>query len=190
MDNRAPEILKSSLLAGGVFGIAGGLPLLGYLNCACCSLMVGSGFMAAWLYSRECSRRGAAFHAGGGAWVGLVSGLFYTLAAMIVTGLQRLLGGAPDPDEVAEAMETLEQGLQQFGVTAEQLDAAAAWAERMQGPMGIVLGFCVTLLLAAVFSTVGGLIGGAVFKVEPPPASPPGSPSNAPGPQRSEPSGP
>ena len=28
--------------------------------------------------------------------------------------------------------------------------------------------FCVTLLIAAVFSTVGGLIGGATFKYEPP----------------------
>jgi hypothetical protein len=181
MDKRAPEILKPSLLAGVTFGAAGALPVLELLNCACCGLMVGSGLVAAWLYSRECRGRGVTFHAGPGAWVGLVSGLFYALAATIVNGLKQLLLGAPD---LSESLEMFEQ----LGLPPEQMDVVAMWLERLQGPLGIVVGFFITLLLAAVFSTVGGLIGGAVFRVEPPPAGPP--PSSPPTPGWSEPSGP
>jgi hypothetical protein len=43
-----------------------------------------------------------------------------------------------------------------------------------------ILGFFISVLLGAVFSTLGGLIGGAVFKVEPVPPAPP-APSPPPG---------
>ena len=161
MDSRAPSMLKATLIGGALFGFLGGLPIIGALNCACCALFVAGGFLASFLQSKECSAAGIEFKPGSGALVGLVSGLFYAVASTIVSGIVGLFF-RPDPEQTLEMME-------QFGMPAEYMDTAAKFMEGSSGVMGIVLGFFVTLLIAAVFSTIGGLIGGAVFKVEPPP---------------------
>jgi len=180
MDNRAPSMLKSTLIGGALFGFLGGLPVVGALNCACCALFVGGGFLAAYLYSKECSGAGVAFKPGSGALVGLVAGLFYSVVTTIVSGIVRLIMPT-DPDQMIDMLE-------QAGLPPESMDIAAKWIEGSTGFMGLIWGFFISLLLAAVFSTVGGLIGGAAFKVEPPPAAPPAQqptpppPSDAPAP--------
>jgi hypothetical protein len=157
-------MLKATLIGGALFGFLGGLPLVGALNCACCALFVAGGFLAAYLQSKECSRAGVEFRAGNGAVVGLVSGLFYSIASAITSGIVSLIAPV-DPEQMIEMME-------QFGVPSESIDMAARFMEGSGGILGALLGFFVTLLIAALFSTIGGLIGAAVFKVEPPPAPP------------------
>jgi hypothetical protein len=166
MDNRAPSMLRSTLIGGALFGFLGGLPIVGGLNCLCCSLFVAGGFLAAFLYSKECAAVGMEFKPGNGALVGLVAGLFYAITTSIISGIARMLMPT-DPEQMIDMLE-------QVGVPPESLDVAATWIESSTGIMGILFGFFVALLLAAVFSTIGGLIGGAVFKTQPqPPASPP-----------------
>ena len=97
--------------------------------------------------------------------VGLVSAMFYAIASTVVGGMFKAMMGPPDLDEVIE-------GLEQAGISPEAVDTIVSVTERMSGPMGMLIGFFLALLIAAVFSTIGGLIGGAVFKVEPPPAAP------------------
>ena len=98
--------------------------------------------------------------------------MFYSLAATVVGAIFSKLMGPPDIDEIIDQME-------QGGAPPEFVDMAVSVLERMTGPMGMVIGFLITLLLAAAFCTIGGLIGGAVFKVEAqPPASPPGGSSD------------
>ena len=181
MDNRAPSMLKSTLIGGALFsGFVSGLPVVGALNCACCALVVGGGFLAAYLYSKECSGAGVAFKPGNGALIGLVAGLFYAIVASIVSGIVRLIMPT-DPDQIIDMLE-------QAGVPSESIDIAAKWIESSTGIMGLIFGFFIALLLAAIFSTIGGLIGGAAFKVEPPPPVPPAQqptpppPSDAPAP--------
>jgi len=161
MDSRAPSMLKPTLIGGVAFGIASAIPILNFANCLCCSLVIASGFLAAFLYSKECRNAGAEFRAGGGALVGLVAGLFYALASTVVSALMP----KPDPEEMIEMME-------QFNVPPESIDMMSRFMEGSSGVMGILIGFFVTLLIAAIFSTLGGLIGGAVFKVLPPEAPP------------------
>ena len=178
MDNAAPSMLKATLIGGGAAGAAAALPIIGALNCLCCSLVIGGGFLAAFLYSRDCQQVGAGFRPGNGALVGLVAGLFYSIVATVVGVVVRAVMPEQNLDEMMEHLEGRE-------LEPEVLDTSAEFMEMSQSASGLVIMFFATLLIAAIFSTIGGLIGGSVFKVEPPPPTastmgqvppPPGSP--------------
>lgn len=163
MANSSPSMLKATLISGVVFGVLGGVPFLG---CLCCAWMMGAGFLAAYLYSNVVKAEGAEFRPGNGAVIGLVAAMFYSLAATVVAAVFSSFIGPPDLDEIIDQME-------QGGAPPEVVDMVATVLEQLTGPMGILIGFFVTLLMAAVLSTIGGLIGGAVFKVEAQPPAPP-----------------
>lgn len=167
MDSRAPSMLKATMIGGIAAGAASAFPLVNLLNCFCCALVIGGGFLAAFLYSRECAGAGVAFRGGNGAVVGLVSGLFFAIAAVIVGTLVAAVMPQPDPEEMLEAM-------RQFGdVPPEAEDFVYNFVAGGLTVGKVILNFFIYLLMGAVFATVGGLIGGAVFKVEPPPPAPP-----------------
>jgi len=174
MDKR-PSMLKATMIGGATAGVVGGLPLISALNCACCALVVGGGFLASYLYSRECSTFGAEFRPGNGALVGLVAGLFYAVTTSIVGAiLQAILGGS-----IEEMIEQIESMGGEIPPQAERMIDYFANG----GPfLFILIGFAFWLLVAAIFSTIGGLIGGAVFKVEtaPPPPVPEAPAGSAP----------
>ncbi len=165
MANSSPSMLKPTLIGGAVFGVLGGVP---FISCACCAWMMGAGFLAAYLYSNLVKAAGAQFRPGNGALIGLVAAMFYSLAASVVGGVFSKIMGPPDVDEIIDQME-------QGGAPPEAVDMVANVMEQLSGPMGVVIGFFVTLLIAAAFCTIGGLIGGSVFKVEAQPPAPPQS---------------
>jgi hypothetical protein len=161
-----PSILKPTLIGGAVFGVLGGLPFISALNMCCCLLVMGGGFLAAYLYSKDCKSMGAEFRAGGGAKVGVVAGVFYWLVSSIVQGLSKLVFPGPDFDQILDQMES-------SGAPPEVVETMEPIFETLGGAGGIVIMLGAGLVLALAFSTIGGLIGGAVFKVEAPPAAPP-----------------
>lgn len=166
MDRQAPSMLKSTLIGGATAGFVAGLPFIGALNLCCCALVVAGGFFASYLYSNECKKTGAEFRPGTGAVVGLLAGVFYALTATIVGGIVNLVSGA----SIAESIEQAESMGMEIPPDAEPFIDFIANASPL---LLLVLLFVVWLLLAAIFSTIGGLIGGSAFKVEPaPPASP------------------
>jgi UPF0716 family protein affecting phage T7 exclusion len=130
--------------------------------------MMGAGFLAAYLYSNLVKAAGAEFRPGNGAVLGLVAAMFYSIASSVVGAVFSKIMGPPDIDQIIEQME-------QGGAPPEFVDMFVNVMERMAGPMGMVIGFLLTLLIAAAFSTIGGLIGGSVFKVEAQPPAPPQS---------------
>lgn len=161
-----PSMLKPTLIGGSVFGLLGALPFIGAINCACCALVMAGGFLAAYLQSNQCRHLGVAFRAGDGATVGVVAGLFYAIVNTIVQGLVSIVMGR---QELEDILDQIDSG----GAPPEVLDTAERVIDVMSGPAGVVILFFVVLVLALIFSTIGGLIGGAVFKVEAPPAAPP-----------------
>lgn len=163
MDNR-PKMLKATLIGGGVAGVLSAIPGLNLLNCACCALVIGGGFFAAYLYSKECAAAGVEFRPGNGALVGLVAALFYAVAASIVGGIVQMIM----PTDIGQIMEQFDQA----DMPPETRDMIGDVLEMMSGSGAIFIGFFVNLIAGAIFSTIGGLIGGAVFKVETPPAPP------------------
>ena len=162
-----PSLLKPTLIGGAVFGLLGALPCVGALNLFCCCLVMGGGFLAAYLHSSDCKKLGLEFRAGEGAKLGLVAGIFYWLVSSVISGLMQIIF----PTDFDEILEQMEQG----GMPPEALDAVEQALDVLGGPMGVVIMLCVTLVMGLIFSTIGGLIGGAVFKVAAAPPSPPSS---------------
>lgn len=179
MDQK-PSMLKPTLIGGAVFGVLSGIPIVGALNCLCCALVVGAGFLAAFLYSKECAGMGVGFRAGNGAIVGLVAGLFHAVFFALISGLFGMFQSRED--QQAQIDEILSQ-MEEQGADPQALEFAENIAEMFLGGAGILFLFLVMLLLGAIFATIGGLIGGAVFKVEEPPApaaQPPGGDAGMP----------
>jgi hypothetical protein len=162
MDDRSPEMLKPTLLGGAVFGVAAAVPFLNLINCACCALAIGAGFLAAYLYSQECKSQGAAFRPGQGALVGLVAGAFYALTLTLVNALILLAVGDPVTPLLVEWFRSMPN------FPPEAIDAMEQEMAQGLNVAKMVLGFFINLLTGAVFATLGGLIGGAAFRFEPP----------------------
>jgi hypothetical protein len=160
--NQAPSMLKPALISGVAFGVAGSIPVINWINCACCALIIGCGFLAAFLYSKECRAAGVAFRPGNGATVGLVSGLIYGVIAGILGGLISATLGMGDWQEVIEQIE-----MSGADIDPAVLEQVSNFMESSGGLMMILIGLFFALLFGAIFATIGGLIGGSVFKVEP-----------------------
>ena len=165
MQSAAPPMLKPTLIAGLITGVIVSIPVLGGLTMmACCAPVIGCGFLAAWLYSKECRGSGSPFRAGRGALVGWVSGVWFALTVTVVGGAISMLLSSGDP--FADAMEQMENSP---GMTPEVMEAAEKIIGFLQDTPMIVLmlfGFLFYLVITSIFATIGGAIGGAVFKVE------------------------
>lgn len=161
MERSTPNIWMPALIGGAVFGIAGAIPILDYLNCLCCSLVIGSGFLAAFLYSKDCRTTNTPFGGGGGAKVGALSGVFYTIFNSTVQWvLSWMTGSLYDIDEAIAQIEGNPQ------IPAETADGIIRFLESIEGSEMLIL-LPISLVIALIFATIGGLIGGAVFKIEP-----------------------
>jgi type IV secretory pathway TrbD component len=186
MQAQPPSMLKPALISGVAFGIAGAIPMLNLINCACCALIIGCGFLAAYLQSQQCKTAGVEFGAGSGAQVGLLSGLVYgVVSAILSTLLNAALG-------IGDWQETLEQ-LKELGTMDPEVMEQITRFMESTGPAVLVLfGLFFALLFGAIFATIGGLIGGSVFKAEggqePPTAETPPS-ADAPAPPPVQPGG-
>ena len=88
MNDSASDILKPAILCGGALGFLAGLPVFDLFNCCtCCSMAIGAGFFAAYLYSKTCARAGLPFDAGRAAGVGALTGFFWGLSSAVVSTL-------------------------------------------------------------------------------------------------------
>lgn len=160
--NQAPSMLKPALISGVAFGVAGAIPVVNWINCACCALIIGCGFFAAFLFSKDSRAAGFAFRPGNGATVGLVAGLIYGVISGIFGGLISSVVGVGDWQEVIEQIQ-----MSGAEIDPEVLEQVSHFMETSGGLMMILIGTFFALLFGAIFGTLGGLIGGSVFKVEP-----------------------
>ncbi len=165
MTEQVPGIFKPALISGAIFGVAAALPILKYINVACCALTIASGFVAAWMVSKVAREHGARFDVGVGAKVGVLAGVFYGLFTTLASGLMFAVTGGTELREVADMMS--QQGAPEWVIEAFTLL-----------PMVLVFQLIMGLIFGVIFATVGGLIAGAVFKIEkpfvaaPPPPAP------------------
>jgi hypothetical protein len=172
MNEQTPSMMKPALIAGAAFGVAAAIPLLNMLNCLCCSLIIGCGLLAAFLQSKQHEEVGLPFKAGDGALVGLVSGLVYGVVSGVLSAIIQLAFGMGNFNEVIQGIES--SGADIDPATLEQITSFM----ESSGPAVLALiGIFFAILFGAIFATLGGLIGGALFKKEgtPPPtmATPP-----------------
>ena len=160
--NQAPSMLKPALIAGAAFGVAGSIPILNLINCACCALIIGAGFLAAFLYSKDSRSAGVPFRPGNGATVGLLAGLVYGAVSGVLGGAINAAMGATDFQDIIEAIE-----MSNAEIDPEILAQISQFMDSSGVFLMILFGVFFALLFGAIFGTIGGLIGGSVFKHAP-----------------------
>lgn len=161
--------LQPALYGGLLLGVLSALPFINMGNVCCCLWILAGGAMAAYVLQ---ANQPTAITPGDGATVGVLAGaigsvvyLIVSIPVGLVTGplqgrlVERVLENAGDmPENVRPMLDALRHG--GFSV------------------IGAILGFFMFLCIALVFSTLGGLIGAALFKkkvsVLPPDLPPPG----------------
>ena len=182
--NQAPSMLKPALISGVVFGIAGSIPVINWINCACCALIIGCGFLAAFLYSKSCRQAGAEFNPGKGAVLGLLTGAVFGVVGTVINSVFSILTGGLDPASMREAIDANPM------ISDPQAAEEAMRLFESVGPAFFILIFALIWIVSGViFAALGGLIGGSAFKVEPAPieaggwsSTPPAAPPNDPPP--------
>jgi hypothetical protein len=159
--NESPSMLKPALISGVAFGIAGAIPVINWINCACCALIIGCGFVAAFLQSKQCRQAGVEFGAGSGATVGLVAGLIYGVVSGVLGGIINAAMGGTEWTEIVQQIQASGANLD-----PEVIDQISGFMESSGSAVMILIGLFFALLFGAIFGVVGGLIGGSVFKVQ------------------------
>ena len=160
----ANAMLKPALMGGLVMGVLSALPGVSLGNCCCCAWLVTGGLLAAYLLQ---SKTVEPITLGDGALVGLLSGLFGAVVSLIVSVPMRMLAGPFQQrllNRIAEARpdlpDNVRQAIDNFGTSGLSI-------------VGAIMTFFMMLVLGAIFSSLGGLLGAFFFKKQTVPAPPP-----------------
>jgi hypothetical protein len=154
---------QPALLGGIVLGVLSVLPLVNLGNACCCLWVVAGGATAAYLLQKN---QAAPIGIGDGAAVGLLAGVIGAVVWQVlqvpvslamgplVTGFaDRVLNAGDLPENVRPFFEMIRQN-SGFSV------------------VNFIIGAFFTLVVSVVFSTLGGLIGAALFRTKVPPVPP------------------
>ncbi|MBZ5555687.1 MAG: DUF5518 domain-containing protein [Acidobacteriia bacterium] len=156
-----PTYLQPALIGGAVMGVLSALPLIYLGNICCCLWVVSGGVVAAYVLQQNQS---GPITPGDGALAGLLAGLVGACVHLVLAIPIDILMA---PLERAMA----ERFLDLAGTMSPEM---RDMVDRMSGrnvefSIGIilirrVLGFMFMLFVGAIFSTLGGLLGAALFK--------------------------
>ncbi len=161
IEDQAPAMLRPTAMAGIAAGLLTAIPLVGgLLLLACCSPVIGCGFLAAYWYSGACREAGIEFTPILGRTVGLISGAFWAATVTLFVVLT-WPGIDVAADEVEKSWDAMGQTSPEL---LDGLDQLRDFYAETSGFMLVLLVFFVYLLIGAVFSTLGGMIGGVVFR--------------------------
>ena len=151
---------KPALIGGAAMGVLTALPIIGLGNCACCLWVVGGGALAAYLLQQDTA---APISLADGALVGLLTGVFGAIVILVLSIPLTLLVEPIFRQFVTGVLERMEN------VPPEIRDLAM---NRGLTVLRIIGQFVFWLVIGSIFSTVGGLIGAAIFQKKLPPATP------------------
>lgn len=166
--DKNPSMIKATVIGGLSAAVLSSIPIVSCLNLACCSILIGGGMLAAFIYSRDVAAAGGSFAVGNGAAVGLVTGGFYAVGTAITSAITRVVVETSPAEQFELVREQMEQSGNMPPEALDMLDQISGFLAESGGGLLFIIGFGFALLLGAVFCTVGGLIGGAVFKKDPP----------------------
>jgi hypothetical protein len=165
----APGKLKPALIGGVALGVASVIPLVGALNCACCALVIGGGFLASYLYLKAAPPSAEAPY-GDAALLGILTGAIGAVVEIILfipmSALQRTIGLGPNVEDVREK-------LSQADIPPQLEELIVGFLEPGASLAAILILFALYLVIDAIFAMVGALIGVAVFHKKALPPSPP-----------------
>lgn len=159
---------QPALVGGVLMGVLSALPLIGPLgNICCCLWVVGGGALAAYLLQ---SNQAAPITPADGALVGLLAGL---IGAVVHTLVAIPLDFILAPFERAMVERILDMA---GNMPPDLRDLFERYGGRREvGPVFFIVGHLLGLMfwafVGAVFSTLGGVVGAALFKKETPPGT-------------------
>lgn len=163
MNQGKPSFATPALVGGAFLGITSALPLIGALNCACCLLVLVGGVIASFMYSREYPWLTYGDGATVGALAGLFGGVIWTAVSVPLEWLKMRIGlGLAD-------VSALEGVLDRSDIPPEFREILLNLVS--DGGMGMAMiffSFALNLVLGLIFATIGGVIGTAIFRKEPP----------------------
>ena len=155
----AKPSLSVPVLAGGLFlGVLSAVPLINYLNCACCLWVIGGGLLATYLYMRDYPADLPRVTYGDGALLGLLAGLFGAVVDTVVSIPINLMLGSGF--SMQEALEPLRN-------TPEVPPQLIEFLESMMSGGVSVVGILISLIFGgiifSIFAMVGAMLGVAIF---------------------------
>jgi hypothetical protein len=149
------------IIGGLVMGVLSALPIVSAANVCCCLWVIAGGVTAAYLLQQNQS---APITVADGAMIGLLAGL---AGAVINIAIAIPIDILSTPFEQAMLERARDMSDTVPPAVRDWLDEAVR--QRQSGGVGFAvvqwfLWFCVMLFVGAVFSTLGGVLGAAVFK--------------------------
>jgi hypothetical protein len=162
----SPRYGQPAFIGGLVMGVLSALPVINLGNCACCMWVVAGGVVAAYVLQQNQS---GPITAGDGALVGLLAGLIGAVIQSIVSIPISIVVGPLQRQMFERVMEMSGNMPPDFRDAVTRYgrgDAPLAFAV-----VGKIFGLMMMLCIGAVFSTVGGLLGAAIFKKQLPPGT-------------------
>ena len=157
MSTTTERLAQPALVGGLVMGVLTALPIISAGNICCCLWVLSGGAVAAYMLQQNTP---TPLRLEEGALVGLLAGVagavIYLILSIpisiVVAPMQRMV-----LERVSENMPPeLRRAVGSYAITG----------------LGIFLGFIFWLFVGAVFSTLGGMLGTALFKKKEPPAPP------------------
>ncbi len=148
------SLVKPALIGGLVIGVLSALPVISAANLCCCLWVVTGGVVAAWLLQQD---RPTSITLADGALVGLCAGI----AGAVIS----LLLSIPITLMMAPIQRDLFERLANRGMFPPEFQDVLANASGGAGAsIGIVIGFFFMLFAGAIFATLGGVLGAAIFR--------------------------
>ena len=174
-----PDLLRPTLLAGVLFGVASGIPGLNVGNCCCCLWLWAAGWLAAMLYIREGRRTGYPCRVSDGAMAGLVAGLFGGFSAWTVEMVVNLLFGEQLREFAQSMVESILKSMEGFPPEMERAIMQAF--EQQTSIFRMVFALISSLFFFSLLSTLAGVLTAALMDrgsrspiAPPPPPQPSG----------------
>jgi hypothetical protein len=153
--NTTTSKLKPAVIGGLVMGALSALPVVSLGNGCCCLWVICGGLVAAYMLQEQ---EPGPISPADGATVGLFAGVIGAFVSLVFSIPLGLL--------LAPMQRQLVDRLLQSGQLPPEFER---FASSMVGVVGFVLGFMALLMAGVIFSTLGGLLGAAIFKRKTPP---------------------
>ena len=159
MSTTTNRLTQPALIGGLVMGVLTGLPIVSAGNLCCCLWVIAGGVIAAYVLQQN---EPAPITPGDGAIVGLLAGIVGAFVYLIVSVPVSFLVAPMERIVVQRFIERMGDVPPEF----------REFASRGFGTgLRLMLGFLFWLVVGAGFSTIGGIIGQAIFQKKVPPAT-------------------
>jgi hypothetical protein len=159
---KSDRMLVAALWGGALMGVLSALPFINIANCCCLWVMTG-GLIAAYIFQSN-APPGVVITAGDGALCGLLAGSIGAFIFAVVAIPVNLVLGPIQQRFVRQLIESSPDVPDQMRGLFTDMGGGSSAAGTI---VTAAVGFMVMLVAGAIFSTLGGLLGSALFRRNP-----------------------